>query len=93
MACEAVGGNPDDNLLAQAAISIMPAAFDLHDDIFDKSKAKNKIPTVYGKYGIEIALLLGNAFLIEGFKILVDSATEFPKEERKKLLHLTKKFF
>ena len=90
MACEAVGGNPDDSVLAQAAIAMMAAAFDLHDDILDKSKAKNKIPTVYGKFGVEMALLLGNAFLIEGFKIFADSTTTFPKEKRKNILETTK---
>ena len=90
MACEAVGGNPDDSVLAQAAIAMMAAAFDLHDDIIDKSKAKNKIPTVYGKFGVEMALLLGNAFLIEGFKIFADSTTTFPKEKRKNILETTK---
>jgi geranylgeranyl diphosphate synthase type I len=90
MACEAVGGNPDDSVLAQAAIAMMAAAFDLHDDILDKSKEKNKIPTVYGKFGVEMALLLGNAFLIEGFKIFADSTTIFPKEKRKNILETTK---
>jgi len=90
MACEAVGGNPDDSVLAQAAIAMMAAAFDLHDDILDKSKAKNKNPTVYGKFGVEMALLLGNAFLIEGFKIFADSTTTFSQEKRKNILETTK---
>jgi len=90
LSSEAVGGNPDDSVLAQAAIAIMAAAFDLHDDILDKSEAKNKIPTVYGKFGVEMALLLGNAFLIEGFKIFVDSMIDFPKEKRKDTLEMTK---
>jgi geranylgeranyl pyrophosphate synthase len=90
MACEAVGGNPDNSVLAQAAIAMMAAAFDLHDDILDKSKAKNKIPTVYGKFGVEMALLLGNAFLIEGFKIFADSTTTFSEEKRKNILETTK---
>jgi len=90
MACEAVGGNPDDSVLAQAAVAMMAAAFDLHDDILDKSKAKNNIPTVYGKFGVEVALLLGNAFLIEGFKTFADSTTTFPEERRKNILETTK---
>jgi len=90
LACEAVGGNPDDSVLAQAAVAMMAAAFDLHDDILDKSKAKNKIPTVYGKFGVEIALLLGNAFLIEGFKTFADSTATFPSERRKSILETTK---
>jgi geranylgeranyl pyrophosphate synthase len=90
VACEAVGGDPDSVVPTQAAIAMMAAAFDIHDDIIDKSKVKNKIPTVYGKFGAEMALLLGNAFLIEGFKLFVDSATTLPKEKRKKSLETLK---
>lgn len=82
IACEAVGGAPDDFVPTQAAIAMMAAAFDVHDDIIDKSKVKNKIPTVYGKFGAEMALLLGNAFLIEGFKLFVDSLVILPKKDR-----------
>jgi geranylgeranyl pyrophosphate synthase len=91
MACEAVGGDPDDVVSTQAAIAMMAAAFDVHDDIIDKSKVKHKVPTVYGKFGAEMALLLGNAFLIEGFKLFVDSAVILPKEKEKRALETLKK--
>ena len=81
IACEAVGGDPDKVVPTQAAIAMMAAAFDVQDDIIDKSKVKNKIPTVYGKFGAEMALLLGNAFLIEGFKLFVDSSATLPEEK------------
>jgi len=91
IACEAVGGDPDGVLPTQAAIAMMAAAFDLHDDIIDKSKVKHKITTVYGKFGAEMALLLGNAFLIEGFKLFVDSTLILPKEKEKSALETLKK--
>jgi geranylgeranyl pyrophosphate synthase len=91
MACEAVGGDIKDALQAQAAIAIMAAAFDIHDDIIDESETKHKVPTVYGKFGTGIAILLGNAFLIEGFKLLVDSAAVLPKERGKSMLEAYKK--
>lgn len=91
IACEAVGGNPDDIVQPQAAIAMITAAFDIHDDIIDKSKVKFKKPTVYGKFGAEIALLLGNAFLISGFKLLVDTARELQEEKEKLDLNRTKK--
>ncbi len=91
MACEAVGGDPDDVVSTQAAIAMMTAAFDIYDDIIDKSKVKHEIPTVYGKFGAEMALLLGNAFLIEGFKLFVDSAVILPKEKEKSSLETLKK--
>lgn len=73
IACEAVGGNPDNAVNIQAAISILAAAFDIHDDIIDESGQKHGIPTVFGKYGSTIALLLGDAFLIKGFTLFYDS--------------------
>jgi len=91
IACEAVGGDPDGVVPTQAAIAMMAAAFDIHDDIIDKSRVKHKIPTVYGKFGAEIALLLGNAFLIEGFKLFVDSTKTLPKEKEKRALETIKK--
>jgi len=91
MACEAVGGDPDDTVLTQAAMAMMAAAFDIHDDIIDKSKVKHKIPTVYGKFSAEIALLLGDAFLIKGFKLFVDSTAILPKEKEKEALETVKK--
>ena len=91
IACEAVGGDLDDVVPTQAAIAMMTAAFDVHDDIIDKSKEKNKTATVYGKFGAGITLLLGNAFLIEGFKSFADSATILPKEKEKNALETLKK--
>jgi geranylgeranyl pyrophosphate synthase len=91
IACEAVGGDPDGFVPTQAAIAMMAAAFDVHDDIIDKSKVKHKITTVYGKFGAEMALLLGNAFLIEGFKLFVDSTLILPKEKEKSALETLKR--
>jgi geranylgeranyl pyrophosphate synthase len=70
IACEAVGGDLEAAVSFQAAIAMIAAAFDIHDDIIDKSTAKHGVPTVFGKFGEEVALLLGNAFLIEGFTLL-----------------------
>ena len=90
VACEAVGGDPGESMLAQAAIAIMAAAFDLHDDVLDKDIIKNRTPTIYGEFGFEIALLLGDAFLIEGLKVLVEALTKFPREKANKMIETTK---
>ena len=91
IACEAVGGDPDDALPTQAAISMLTAAFDVHDDIIDRSEVKHEIPTVYGKFGVEMALLLGNAFLIEGLNLFAESTVVFPKEKQTSTLQTLKK--
>ena len=91
LACETVGGSPDAVAPAQAALAMMAAAFDMQDDVIDKSKVKLNSPTVYGKFGVEMAILLGNAFLIEGFKLLVDTAKMFPRGKEQKILDKTKR--
>ncbi len=81
-ACEVVGGKYEKIIPAQASIAMMAAAFDIHDDIIDQSNIKQKIPTVFGKFGLEMALLLGNAFLIEGYKLFVDSTKNLSEKKR-----------
>jgi geranylgeranyl diphosphate synthase, type I len=76
LACEAVGGDPDASVPIQASIALMAAAFDLHDDIIDRSETKHGQLTVYGNYGQDLTLLLGNAFLMQGFTLLVKSVAE-----------------
>jgi geranylgeranyl diphosphate synthase type I len=80
LACEAVGGNPDSVTPVQASIAMMAAAFDIQDDVIDKSERKHKMPTLYGKFGQEISVLVGNAFLIEGLKLFVNLTSVLPIE-------------
>lgn len=81
IALEAVEGNPAKHIEAQAAMAMLAAAFDIHDDIIDGSKTKRKCSTVYGKYGKDIALLLGNAFMIDGFALMGRAASKLPPEK------------
>lgn len=83
LACEAVGGDPDTFVQIQAAISMIAAAFDIHDDIIDNSEAKHGISTVFGKFGKDIAVLLGNAFMIEGFTLFGKSLEDSRQEKAK----------
>jgi geranylgeranyl diphosphate synthase type I len=92
IACEAVGGNPDKAVQVQAGISLMSAAFDIHDDIIDKSKIKKHgKSTVFGKFGKDITLLLGNAFLVKGFILLGKSIRELPQNKVEEIFETLKK--
>lgn len=73
IACDAVGGNSDKIVPTQASIALLAAAFDIQDDVIDQSIVKQKKFTVFGKFGVEMAILLANAFLIKGFKIFIDT--------------------
>jgi geranylgeranyl diphosphate synthase type I len=76
VAYEAVRGDLQKAVPIQAAVAMIAVAFDIHDDIIDRSTLKHGTPTVFGKFGEEIALLLGNAFLIEGFTLFGKSLKE-----------------
>lgn len=80
IACEAVNGNPHNVVRIQAAIAMIAAAFDIHDDIIDESEIKHARPTVFGKFGKNIALLLGNAFLLGGYDLLMKETENLSKE-------------
>jgi len=70
ISCEAVNGNPDDSIPIQVAMLLLNAAIDIHDDIIDESKTKYGKPTLFGKFGKDVALLAGDAFLIKALTYL-----------------------
>ncbi len=77
LACEAVGGHAVDAVPVQVATLILTAAMDIHDDVIDHSRTKNGKPTVFGKFGKDIALLAGDALWLKGFMSLRDAEGEF----------------
>jgi len=93
LACEAVGGNPDETNQIGAAMVLMAGAADIHDDIIDKSETKASKLTVFGKFGKDIALLAGDALLFEGLSLLQDACEDLPKKQRKVILKLSKQAF
>jgi geranylgeranyl pyrophosphate synthase len=93
IACEAVGGDPAKQIEAQAAMAMLAAAFDIHDDIVDGSKTKHGYPTVFGKYGKDISLLLGNAFIIDGFTLMGKVASTMPHERSSEIFSVLKTSF
>jgi len=74
LSCEAVGGDPEVTIPVAIPMILISGAIDIHDDILDQSKTKYGRPTVYGKYGKDVALLVGDALLFKGL-ILLNQAT------------------
>jgi len=70
IACEAVGGDPELTTPVAVSMILISGAIDIHDDIIDKSKRKGGRPTVYGKFGKDVALLVGDALLFKGQSLL-----------------------
>ena len=87
--CEAVGGDPKETTQVGAAMVLLVGAADLHDDIIDQSVMKNFL-TVYGKFGKDIAVLAGDALLIEGVYLLHDAIKDFSISKKTAILELMK---
>jgi len=91
--CEAVGGDPNATVPFAVPLSLISGALDIQDDIIDQSKTKHGRPTVYGRYGKEIAILAADALLFKGFTLLHEACAEIPKEKAEKIMRTIKNLF
>lgn len=67
---EAFGGNIDEAMPAAMAVEIFHNFTLLHDDIMDNADVRRGKPSVYAKWGGNVALLSGDAMLITAYKQL-----------------------
>jgi geranylgeranyl diphosphate synthase type I len=94
LACEAVGGDPDITTSIAIPMTLISGAIDIHDDIIDQSKSKWSRPTVYGKFGKNVALLVGDALLFKGLTLLHKSVKKgIPTEKIVVISDIIKKTF
>lgn len=93
IACEAVGGNPEKVHEIGAALLFLLGSAHIHDDIIDKSKYKNQRLTICGKFGEDIALLVGDALLFEGLLLLHHFCERLSLQERTNVLNMVKSAF
>ncbi|MBT0160288.1 hypothetical protein G4O51_09915 [Candidatus Bathyarchaeota archaeon A05DMB-2] len=89
LSCEAVGGkNTEKTTAVSAALTLMAGAADIHDDIIDQSKVKYSKKTVFGKFGGAVALLAGDALLIQGSTLLQQECESLTRKQRTAILAL-----
>jgi geranylgeranyl pyrophosphate synthase len=88
LSCEAVGGKTEKTTSIAAALMLIAGAADIHDDIIDKSASKYSKKTVFGKFGGDVALLAGDALLIQGSTLLYRECEKLPREQRNAILGL-----
>jgi len=94
LACEAVGGDPELTTPIAVPMILISGAIDIHDDIIDQSKTKDGRQTIYGKFGTDIALLVGDALLFKGFALLTKAtADDMVKEKTQEILNIVKNTF
>lgn len=67
---DAFGGNVDDAVPAALAVEVFHNFTLLHDDIMDNASMRRGKPSVYAKWGGNVALLSGDTMLILAYKQL-----------------------
>jgi len=77
-ASEAVGGNPDDALMAACALEIIHTYSLIHDDLpaMDDDELRRGKPTCHVAFGEATAILAGDALLTMAFEILASVPIE-----------------
>jgi len=85
-ACEAIGGDAKESLPIQVAMLFLTAAIDIHDDIIDESQIKNGKHTVFGKFGRDITLLVGDGILLQGMTMINSYVGKVPTKTMKDLI-------
>jgi len=93
LACEAVGGNPDSTTRVGAAVVLLAGGADVHDDIIDQSISKDSTETVFGKFGENTTILIGDALLFRGLLMLHEACESLQKEQKQEILRLVKDAF
>ena len=70
LANEAFGGEAADAMPAAMAVEVFHNFTLLHDDIMDNAAVRRGKPSVYAKWGGNVAILSGDAMLITAYKLL-----------------------
>lgn len=78
---KAVGGTQEVTIPSSASLVLLAKAIGIHDDIIDQSKTRNKRPTLLGKFGKDIAIIMSDILLFKGFTLLRKNV-EFGVPER-----------
>jgi len=92
-ACKSVGGDPSLVYPAVKALVLSGGAFDLHDDIIDRSyvRKEKKRKSILGMYGAEATLLVGDALLVEGLSYLYRLRDTLPKDRAEEVVETIKR--
>lgn len=93
IACEALGGDPEDIFSLAVPLTLICGAIDIHDDIIDESKTKGTHLTLYGRFGKDVALLIGDALFFKGLMLLFNVKGNFKTEQLDKAMQTIKNLF
>jgi len=92
-ACRSVGGDPSLMYPAVKALVLSGGAFDLHDDIIDRSYVRKERmrKSILGMYGAEATLLVGDALLVEGLSYLYRLRDILPRDKVEEVVETIKR--
>jgi geranylgeranyl pyrophosphate synthase len=93
IACEASGGKNKKIEAISAAMMLITAAGDIHDDVIDKSETKYSRKTVFGKFGSGITLLAGDALIVQGLTLLHRECQSLSERQRQSITMLIPETF
>ncbi|MEA2089238.1 MAG: polyprenyl synthetase family protein [Thermoproteota archaeon] len=93
LACESVGGAPSLTIPIAVPMILLNSGVDIQDDIIDQSKSKDSRPTVYGKFGKDIALLVGDLLIMKGFMLLYKTLEMLSPEKRVMIMGILENSF
>jgi octaprenyl-diphosphate synthase len=86
LCCKAVGGNKETTISTGAALTLFAWAIGIHDDIIDQSRIKNGRPTVLGKFGKDLALILSDVLMFKGFTLMRKTVSKIHNDKVAKIL-------
>ncbi len=93
LTCKAVGGEAEHTRTIGAALVLLTGAADIHDDIIDRSKVKSTKPTIFGKFGQDIALIAGDMLFVKGLHLLNKACEELSEEKEEIVFNIVKNGF
>ena len=70
LVCEAFGGKLQEALPAASAVEMFHNFTLLHDDIMDNAEVRRGKPSVYARWGKNVAILSGDAMMIYSYRLL-----------------------
>ncbi len=83
-----VGGEEKKAKAISAAMMLITASGDIHDDIVDNSEAKFGKQTLFGKYGRDLTLLAGDLLLTQGITELQKECSSLSKDQQRAITDL-----
>ncbi len=87
LSAESMGGKKEDFLPLAAAIEMVHSFSLVHDDLpaIDNDDFRRGLPTTHIVYGEDVAILAGDALLVEGFRHIANNL-KFPPEIKLKII-------